>query len=926
LDAKQIRKSFLDFFAAKGHQVVRSSSLIPYDDPTLLFTNAGMNQFKAVLMGLEKRAYVRAASVQKCMRVSGKHNDLEEVGRDARHHTFFEMLGNWSFGDYYKREAIAWGWEFLTQVMKLPREQLWVTVYKDDDESYDIWNREVGLSPARIRRLGDLARGDEENFWAMADTGPCGPCTEIHFDQGQGMACDHPDGCALGVCECDRWLELWNLVFMEFDRTADGALQPLPLKSVDTGLGFERLVAVMQGVRSNYESDLFTPLIDRMAAISGQPARGEQRISMQVIADHARAVTFTVADGVVPSNEGRGYVVRRILRRAARHGRLLELTEPFLWRVAEAVIETMGEAYPELNEQRDRVLRTIRREEERFDRTLDAGLQIYAEVRARMQEQGRTVVAGEEIFKLHDTYGFPVDLTAVVAADDGFTLDEDGFSRCMERQRAASGSERIFMAGVGGWQPLRDDLSAADLRSRFVGCETLSVATRPLAIREGGGLPDGRPASHLLCERTPFYAESGGQIGDTGVIRLLPAGTEWPVITTVAAEEGPACVVAGRVEELREPLRRSKSVRLEVDRALREPTMRHHTATHLLHAALRRVLGPHVEQAGSEVTPDKLRFDFRHDAPLTPAELEKTETLVNAMILANRPVISHLDVPMAEAKARGATALFGEKYGETVRMIEIPAAADRPEAAAAPDAQEGRAQSEIPEGDHPFSLELCGGTHCERTGDIGMFRILSESSSAAGIRRIEAVAGERALDLASREREQLADLASLLRPDRGPFADQVRDLLNERDALRKELQQVRRGRAASALDERIDAAVRVGDITVVTGCVEAEDRDALMRLGDHVRDKLQRGVVALAAEWEGKATLMVTLTPDLVAKKRLHAGDLVKSIAAKVGGRGGGKPNTAQAGLPDPARIEPALAAVPEIVRRSDKGGAGEVG
>ncbi len=892
MEARRVRSRFLEFFAERGHTVVTSSPLVPENDPTLLFTNAGMNQFKSVFLGLEKRGYVRAASVQKCMRVSGKHNDLEEVGRDGRHHTFFEMLGNWSFGDYFKRDAILWGWDFLTREMGLPADRLWATVYKDDDDSHAVWTGEVGLPAARVLRLGDLARGDEENFWAMAETGPCGPCTEIHYDQGPHLACAHPKGCAIGVCGCDRWLELWNLVFIQFDRAADGTLAPLPMQSVDTGMGFERLVAVLQGKAGNYESDLFMPLVRRTQALCGKPFEGEARVSLQVIADHARAVTFTIADGALPANEGRGYVVRRILRRAARHGRRLDLHEPFLWKVAEVVIETMGDAYPELRDRRDFILRTIRREEERFNLTLDRGLQVYAEIRDRARAEGRAALTGEEAFLLHDTYRFPVDLTAVVAGEDGLAVDHAAFRARMDQQREASGRERVFAEGIGAWRPVRED-DPGPLRSRFVGYETLTADTVALAVREGGRTPDGEPATHLLCAQTPFYAQAGGQVGDTGTVRLLPDGPELEVLTTLGAEEGPALVVAGPAAGILAALRAARGVRLAVDGPSRLPTMRHHTATHLLHAALRQVLGGHVEQAGSEVSPDKLRFDFRHDAALTREEIARVEAIVNAQVLANAPVAAHADVPLAQAKARGAMALFGEKYGETVRMIEVPG----------------------------FSLELCGGTHVARTGDIGPVRVTSETSSAAGVRRVEAVAGDRALALARQERDQLAAAAALLRRDGGAVADQVRALLEERDALRRELQELQRRSAREGLADALARPAEVNGLRLVAARVDADGRDALLALGDHVRDRLgSGGVVVLGAEWEGKATLLVSLTADLVEGKRLHAGDLVKAIAARVGGRGGGKPGTAQAGLPDVASLDPALAAAAEVVRGSDRG------
>jgi len=898
LKAREIRTSFLDFFAQRGHEVVSSATLVPRDDPTLMFTNAGMNQFKGVFLGLEKRDYTRAASVQKCMRVSGKHNDLEEVGRDARHHTFFEMLGNWSFGDYYKRESIIWGWEFLTEVMQLDPARLWISVYKDDDESFGIWENEVGVPAARIVRLGDLAAGDDENFWSMADTGPCGPCTEIHYDQGEAMKCDHPDGCMVGVCDCDRWLELWNHVFMEFDRQPDGTLNPLPMKSVDTGLGFERLVAVMQGKQSNYETDLFAPLIARMAEICGRKPEGADRVSMQVIADHARAVAFTVADGAIPSSSDRGYVVRRILRRAVRHGHLLGVEEPFLYRISDLVIDEMSAAYPELAERRERILDVIRKEEERFLRTLAAGLHVYADFKAAMDSTGRLELTGEEAFKLHDTYGFPVDLTGVVAGEDGFSVDMAGFKACMDRQRIQSRRENKFMAGITPWQTLAAGLDLGGFHSRFVGYERLYEEARVIAVRAAGQDDQSREIAHVLFDKTPFYGESGGQVGDRGRIGHTASDRFLPVLDTQMSAEGPVCVVHGSADELATMFAVDTVVQLQVDLARRAGIRRNHTATHLLHAALRRVLGDHVEQAGSVVEPARLRFDFRHDQALTAAQIDEVEKLVVGEIAANRAVLIETDVDIDEAKSRGAMALFGEKYGDKVRVVQI---------------HEGQLVSPRQAEDYGpvYSVELCGGTHAFRTGDLGPFRIVSEGSVSAGVRRVEAVTGPEAEELYRSEREQVRELAGMLRQGGDSVAAQTAAIIAERDALRRELAHRQQDAARASLSSAVDTPREVSGLRVISAHVEVEDKRAFMELGDHVRDKLdRRGVVVLTADLEGKSTLLVTITPDLVASKALHAGNLAKAIAAAGGGRGGGRPNMAQAGMPDAAALAQALAAV----------------
>jgi len=879
LTSHEIRQAFLDFFAERGHEIVPSATLIPQDDPTLLFTNAGMNQFKALLLGTERRSYVRAADAQKCMRVSGKHNDLEAVGRDGRHHTFFEMLGNWSFGDYYKREAIEWAWEFLTKTMELDQDKLLISVYKDDDESFEIWNGVVGVPADRIHRLGDIEKGDEENFWSMGDTGPCGPCTEIHYDQGPELA--QGDDRPLGENDSDRYLEIWNLVFIQYDRDGEGTMKPLPLQSVDTGMGLERLAALKQGVTSNYGTDLFTPILDWVARESGAD-RGddEQRVSMQVIADHIRALTFAVADGGRPGNDGRGYVLRRILRRAVRHGRNLGFGEPFLYRCADVVIEQMGDHYRELREAREHVQRVIRVEEERFLQTLDRGLQRFGEFADQAVERGDRRITGEQAFMLHDTYGFPVDLTAVMAEEQDLTVDTEGFAHEMEKQRERARAAGKFQAGERGeeWRWIDGEPGADRASVRFVGYDTLRTEARILGVRPLDG-----DEYEVSIDPSPFYAESGGQVGDTGSIRGERLVLE--VLDTQPGSGGPVTrvrLVEGSLE--RDDLG-SLVVTAEVDTPKRVATMRNHTATHLLHAALHEHLGTHATQAGSLVNEQKLRFDFHHDGALGKEMLDTLEFEVNRQILRDFEVSKHVDVPIDDARAMGAIAMFGEKYGDTVRVVQV---------------------SDV-------STEFCGGTHCDHTGQIGLFRITGESAVAAGVRRVEAVTGEAAVRLSQHEHAILRDLGERLsaRPDE--IETRVDSLQDEVKQLRVQLEEARKAQAGDVVGDLVAKADEVDGLKLVSARIDVPDRGALMNMADELRAKLGTGVGVLGTVLDGKGTLITVVTDDLV-KDGLRAGDLIKPIAAVAGGGGGGKPHLAQAGAKQVDKLDDALAAARDVV------------
>ena len=867
----QLRTLFLDYFRDHGHEVVASSPLVPLNDSTLLFTNAGMVQFKDVFTGRDQRPYRRAATAQRCVRAGGKHNDLENVGYTARHHTFFEMLGNFSFGDYFKREAIHFGWEFLTGVLQLPADKLWVTVYETDDEAYQVWADEIQVPRERIARIGDKPGGkryESDNFWAMGDTGPCGPCSEIFYDHGPAIAGGPP---GTPDADGDRYIEIWNLVFMQFDRSADGVLAPLPKPSVDTGMGLERLAAVMQGVHSNYEIDLFQTLIRAAAEATG--ATDLHSSSLRVIADHIRAAAFLIADGVLPSNEGRGYVLRRIMRRAIRHGYKLGITGSFFYKLVAPLAAEMGDAYPELLQAQEWVTRVIRQEEERFAETLAHGMRIFEDKTANLPKGG--TIPGEAVFLLYDTYGFPVDLTADIARERGLQVDHAGFEREMtvqrERARAHSqfGLRQTSDLGVGG-------------RTEFHGYDRLEEDATVIAL-----FRDNHPVEELhagdeglvVLDHTPFYAESGGQVGDSGWLRA--DGLEFEVRDTQKQGEG----VFAHIGALnRGQLRRGASVLVQVDAAKRQATALHHSATHLLHAALRRVLGDHITQKGSLVDPQRLRFDFSHSEPVSAEQIETIERLVNAQIRGNVAVETTIMAP-DQAIAAGAMALFGEKYGDKVRVLRM--------------------------GD--FSTELCGGTHVNRVGDIGLFKIIAEGGVAAGVRRIEAVTGERALDYIGSLQDRARQVAQLVKGDRDNFPDKVRQLVDRTRQLEKDLEQLK-GRLASGQGADLLAqAVAVDGIKVLAARLDGVDAKTLREAVDRYKDQLKAAAVVLATVEDGKVRLVAGVTP--AETSRIKAGDLVNAVAQQVGGKGGGRSDLAQAGGTDPSRLDKALDSVPAWVR-----------
>ncbi len=875
MTGKELRARFLTFFRDRGHTVVPSSGLIPHNDPTLLFTNAGMNQFKDCFLGIEKREYVRACSSQKCVRAGGKHNDLENVGRTARHHTFFEMLGNFSFGDYFKKEAISYAWEFLTQELKLDKNRLYVTVYTDDEEAAEIWHRQEGVPMERIYRFGE-----KDNFWSMGDTGPCGPCTEIFWDNGPEVGCGKLD-CAVG-CDCDRYMEIWNNVFMQFDRSADGTLTPLPKPAVDTGMGLERISTVMQGVKSNYDNDLLQGIIRYVEKLSGKSYGKDEKdsVSMRVIADHARAVTFLICDGVLPSNEGRGYVLRRIMRRAARHAKMLGFAQPVLYRTVDAVNGLLGDAFPELLEREEYVKKVIRAEEERFAETLDRGLAILNDEVAALKKAGELVVPGETIFRLYDTFGFPMDLTADIVAAEGFSLDEAGFEACMDRQREQA-REHWKGSGEEGIASIHKTLHNQGLRTRFVGYdEKTAYGTVIALIKDGQTLTEASAGDEVevITDTTPFYGESGGQSGDTGTISTGSAH----LIVKSSSKPFPDLTVH-RAVITEGTLRHGDAADLKVGLRERSSTARNHTATHLLQSALRQVLGDHVKQSGSLVNADRLRFDFTHFSAMTDEEIARVEELVNGFIMENTDVISR-EMSVTEAMGSGATALFGEKYGDMVRVVRV---------------------GEV-------SMELCGGTHVRAAGDIGMFKIVSEAGIAAGVRRIEALTGNGSIRYVQELEEGQRRIASLLKSEGSDPTEKLEKLLLRQREMQREIDLLQ-GKLNASKSADLMAGVReVAGVKLLAVQVAINDPKGLRELADTLKDRLGSGIVVLGAATDGKAHLLVAVTKDLSG--RFKAGDLIRQLAPIVGGSGGGKPELAQAGGSMPEKLPEAIEKVADLI------------
>ncbi|MCI8336820.1 MAG: alanine--tRNA ligase [Peptococcaceae bacterium] len=877
MTTSEIRKKFLDYYAKNGHTIVPSSSLVPFNDPTLLFTNAGMVQFKDVFLGMDKRPYSRATTSQKCVRAGGKHNDLDTVGRTARHHTFFEMLGNFSFGDYFKEQAITFAWKFLTEEIKLPKDKLYITVFHEDDEAREIWKRVAGIGDDRIFGLGE-----KDNFWSMGDTGPCGPCSEIMVDRGEEHACDAEE-CAIGKCDCDRWLEIWNLVFMQYNRDADGNITPLPRPSIDTGMGLERIASVLQNVPSNFDTDGFIPLIQHVEKITGKSYdRGPAGFPFRVIADHARSCTFLISDGVMPSNEGRGYVLRRILRRAARFGKMLGLNEPFLYKMVDVVCEVMGEAYPEIVSNKEYLAKVIKIEEERFLETLNDGLKVAGEMMTKIKAESRPGFSGEEAFSLYDTYGFPIDLTQDLAEENGLVVDEAGFEAAMEAQRQRARAARQGENALDVAVSLTNLLTGVPA-TIFSGYDKLSLSSPVAAmVKDGETVKEAMAGEeiYLVSEETPFYANGGGQVGSVGVI----TGKDG-VASVLDTQKLPNGIIYHKCKVEKGMLAVGEMVTLNVDEEIRLATARNHSATHLLQKALQTVLGDHVHQAGSLVTPERLRFDFAHFTAMTPEEMQAVEDLVNQEILADLAITTE-NMSMEKAKESGAMALFGEKYGDVVRVVTM--------------------------GD--FSKELCGGTHCSRTGEIGLIKIISEGGIGSGVRRIEALTGKEARNYFLHKEAALSQIAAMLKAQPEETKEKVENLLAELKLKEKEIEKLQAQMAKDDVGALLENKLDIAGVPVIAAAVKAKDMNALRNVLDIAKDKLGTGVVVLLAAAEDKVNIVVKVGDDLTGKG-LHAGNIAKAVAAACGGGGGGRADMAQAGGKDISKIDEGIAAALKTIK-----------
>ncbi|MFH2012158.1 MAG: alanine--tRNA ligase [Pseudomonadota bacterium] len=879
MTGSEIRQKFLKYFEKKRHTIVSSSSLIPKQDPTLLFTNAGMVQFKGVFLGEEKREYARAATSQKCVRAGGKHNDLENVGVTARHHTFFEMLGNFSFGDYFKEEAIEMSWEFLTRELGIPHDEMWITVFKDDDEAFDIWRDRIGVPDSKIVRMGE-----EDNFWAMGETGPCGPCSEILIDQGADAGCGKPT-CKVG-CDCDRFLELWNLVFMQFDRNSEGILTPLPKPSIDTGMGLERISAVSQGVKTNYDSDLFKEMIEFVEEISGKKYNDDQKddVSIKVIVDHSRAITFLIGDGVLPSNEGRGYVLRRIMRRAARNGKILGMGKPFLYKVSGTVVDVMREAYPELSDVRNYIAKIIHNEEERFSQTLNSGLAILNEEMERLKGIKKKQITGDLLFKLYDTYGFPLDLAYDVVKDEGFAIDEKGFQKAMDNQRKMA-KESWKGSGEETVSEIYKKLVKDKIESSFFGYESegTDISDSILAIIKDGKEVESAyqgDSIEIVTNSTPFYGESGGQVGDTGAI--INDNLFFEVEDTLKPLSN-LIIHKGKIKK--GSVKKYDNVFFRLSKDKRQKIANNHTATHLLHSALREVLGDHVKQSGSLVASERLRFDFTYFSQITNRELIKVEELVNQKIRENIELETQV-MPAARAMESGAIALFGEKYGNEVRVVEIPG----------------------------YSKELCGGTHVRRTGDIGIFKIINEFGIAAGVRRIEALTGEEALRQINKEKDTLEEIGSILRANKDELVDKLNKLLRHNKNLEKEVESLQGRFASKQSEDLLDLVKEIEGINVLSAKVNIDNPKGLREMTDKLKSRLKSGIILLAGQKGKDVMLILAVTKDIT--DRFNAGSIIKDIAQMVGGSGGGRPDMAQAGGDNLKALDKALESIYEIVKK----------